>query len=163
MRKHYPELIETCFTFAIVRNPWERVVSMFNFHFNTDKMDIKGWGHYGLRILQKHNVNCFEDFVRLLYKHRDNIRELGEIVWEKQVFFITDEKNKVIVDKIIYIENLHQEMMRLKNEYNITKKIPAKKINVSQSEPYRSYYTQETKHLIDLTYAEDIALTGYTF
>jgi hypothetical protein len=162
IRKHYPELVQKCTTFAIVRNPWERVVSMYNFHFNTNKMDIKGWGVYGLNILKKHNVKTFEDFVRLLFDHRDNIRGLGEIVWEKQMYFITDEKNKVIVDKIIRIENLHNEIIELFEEHCIKKKLP-KKINVSQSKPYQSYYTQDTKHLVELTYAEDIAFTGYTY
>jgi hypothetical protein len=163
IRKHYPELVEQCMTFAIVRNPWERVVSMYNFHFNTNKMDIKGWGVYGLNILKKHNVETFDEFVRLLFEHRDNIRGLGEIVWEKQMYFITDEKNEVIVDKIIHIENIHNEMKALIKENGIKKNLYSKKINVSQSEPYQSYYTPETKHLVELTYAEDIAFTGYCF
>ena len=151
IRKHYPELVEKCLTFAIVRNPWERVVSMYNFHFNTNKMDIKGWGVYGLNILKKHNVKTFDDFVRLLFEHRDNIRGLGEIVWEKQMYFITDDKNKVIVDKVMYIENLNNEIENLFRENGINKNLLTKKINVSQSRPYRSYYTRETKHLVELT------------
>jgi hypothetical protein len=162
IRKHYPDLVEKCTTFAIVRNPWERVVSMYNFHFNTNKMDIKGWGVYGMNILKKHHVKTFEDFVRLLFKHRANIRCLGEIVWEKQMYFITDDENSVIVDKIIRMENLHEEIRALFKEHGIKKKLPGK-INVSQSEPYQSYYNKETKLLVEITYAEDIAFTGYTF
>lgn len=163
IKKKMPEMCENVFSFAILRNPWERCVSMYNFHVNTDSMDIKGWGKYGMDILTKKNVNTFEDFVDLLYKHKNNIRGLGEIVWEKQVHFVTDNHGAVIVDQLIKIENLEQELNEIKTRFGITIPNPSGKINVSNSKDYRLYYNDRTKSLVEEIYKEDIALTGYTF
>lgn len=163
IRRYMPKLVRNNHTFAIVRNPWERTVSMYNNHVNTNHMDIKGWGNYGMRILRKHKVRNFTDFVRLLYKHRNKIRGLGEIVWEKQIHFISDKKGKVIVDQIIRMENLDTEIERLKKRFDITLPTPPNKINVSGTKEYRTYYTPETKALVSIIFKEDIALTGYTF
>lgn len=159
----HPKLYNKNFTFAVVRNPWERCVSMFNFHMNTNEMDIKGWGNYGMDILNKHKVHTFEDFVQLLYNNKENIFKLGEIVWEKQTYFITDHLGRLIVDKIIYIENLEEEINQIKAYYKITIPNPEFRINVSNSKPYKQYYNDFTKAQVAEIYAEDILLTGYTF
>ena len=163
IKQKLPELYENNFTFAILRNPWERCVSMYNFHVNTESMDIKGWGHYGMNILKKHNVESFDDFVELLYKHRNKIRKLGEIVWEKQVYFIQDKNKNIIVNELIKIEELKDKIEKIKQRFNIDIENPTSKINVTNSGDYRKYYTQRTKHLVSIIYKEDIELTKYKF
>lgn len=163
IRTHFPAMFKSSYSFAILRNPWERCVSMYNNHVNTNHMDIKGWGAYGMKILKKHKVESFSDFVDLLHAHKDNISALGEIVWEKQIKFITDEKRRVIVDKLIKIEDIVDELNKIKKYYKITIPDPSKKINVSKTIDYKSYYTSEIKSKVDAIYKDDIELTKYTF
>ena len=163
IKRKFPNILDDLYTFAIIRNPWERCVSMYNNHVKTNNMDIKGWGAYGMEILKKHNVNSFEDFVKLLHKNKSNIRKLGEIVWEKQINFITDEQNNIIVDKLIRIEDLDWELENLKNKFNIIRHTPVNKINVTNSGDYRKYYTNLTQKLVQDIYSEDILLGNYVF
>lgn len=163
IKKNFPKLYNECYSFAILRNPWERCVSMYNFHINTDSMDIKGWGNYGMNILKKHNVNSFEDFIQLLYNHKDNIRILGEIVWEKQTYFITDDRGVLIIDKLIKIENLEKELNLIKDRFDIKIKNPKNKVNVSKSNHYQSYYNDKIKKQVEEIFYDDIILSGYIF
>ena len=163
IKETFPELVKKNHTFVIIRNPWERCVSMYNFHVNSSNMDIKSWGYYGMEILDKHNVKTFEDFVRLLYDNRNNIINLGEIVWEKQVYFIKDNKGNILVDQIIRMENLDKELQILKSKFKIKLNIPKNKINVSNSNHYHEYYTPKIKEMVDEIFKEDIAFTGYKY
>ena len=126
-------------------------------------MDIKGCGNYGMNILKKHNVESFDDFIELLYNNRNNIRKLGEIVWETQVYFIQDKNKKIIVNELIKIEDLNYKIEKIKKRFNITIPNPQIKINVTNSGDYRKYYTLRTKKLVDIIYKEDIELTKYEF
>lgn len=159
IKKHLPHVFNKCYKFAVIRDPYERCVSMYNFHVNTAIMDIQGWGIYGMNILKKHNVESFEDFVELLYKNKNNIKKLGEIVWEKQTHFITDENGNIIVDKLIDIENLDKEVKILKKRFNITIPTPKKRINVSQTKDYMSYYSNQLIYdMVTNIYRDDIKL-----
>ena len=164
MMKRFPHVTAACHTFAIVRNPWDRVVSMYNNHMNTDRMDMKGWGNHGKRILDKHNVRTFGDFVRMLHAHRSNIRALGEVVWERQTEFVTDSDGKLIVDQLIYIEEIGAQIEALKQDFEVTIPTPPGRINSSDTSDYRSYYaSHELRDMVAEIYRSDIEMTKYVF
>jgi hypothetical protein len=165
MRKLFPKIINQCMTFAVIRNPWERCVSMYTNSINTKKNDIKNWGTHGLNIMKHHNVKSFADFVTLLYKFRKNLKELGEIVWLSQSHFICDEHNNILVNKIIRIENLEPELLVLKNMFSIKKNHNNSKINVSNvyNHAYKMYYDPDIKKMVDIIYKNDIFLTKYVY
>ena len=164
MMRRFPHVTNGCYTFAIVRNPWDRVVSMYNNHVNTERMEMKGWGHHGKRIMDKHNVRTFEDFVRMLHKYRTNIRSLGEIVWERQTEFITDSNGELMVDEIIYMEALNSRIEQLKRRFDVTLPTPPERVNSSETTDYRAYYvTKELRDMVAEIYASDVELTKYVF
>ena len=59
----------------------------------------------------------------------DNVHNNANILFYPQTWFITNDDNKVLVDKLIKLENVDKE---LQNLFNLTTGIP--KINVSCSD-----------------------------
>lgn len=159
--KQLPILKMNCFTFAVIRNPYERCVSMYNNTVNTLNMDIKGWGLYAQSIFKKNDITSFADFVKYLYDKR-NENSFGEIVWERQSHFICDNDGEVIVDKLIKIEDLDSAVDDLMQRFQITCKKPSKKINVSSTNDWKIYYTEKERRMVNEVYKKDFQITGYS-
>ena len=157
-----PILKMNCFSFAVIRNPYERCVSMYNNTINTKVMDIKGWGLYAQEIFKENDITSFADFVDFLYKRR-NSNSFGEIVWQRQSHFICDKNGTIIVDKLIKMENLDSSVDDLIQRFQITHKKPDKKINVSNTCEWKSYYTKELKNKVREIYMKDFEITGYAY
>jgi hypothetical protein len=152
-----PELVENYFSFAVVRNPYARFVSCYEYmRQNSGYL----WDPE------------FDTFLDDLY-HRGPFFYTGEdIVWWPQHRFIT-VKNFVLVDKIIRFENLEEEWLGVISEIN--KKTPnnftkpsqyLRRINVTSPhrklhDNWQDYYTPESKEKLYKLYQKDFKMFGY--
>ena len=78
-----PEAFESCFRWAFVRNPWDRIASVWsNIFFRFNNMDappdVAGWS--GL-IKGSTLKDSFVAFVNLLFDRRDLLRNLPGLRW----------------------------------------------------------------------------------
>lgn len=137
------------FSFVVVRNPWDRMVSMYNFFLLNKELFEKTYD------LKK------EDFLSFcnLIKERENDKFF--IASNKQVEWL-DPKNPP--NKIIYFESLQEEFSEMVKEINligISPKLPHK--NKTKHLHYSSYYNPETIKIISGVFEEDIDTFKYTF
>jgi len=95
----YPKEWNQYFKFAVVRNPWDRVVSNYEYAI----MEKSYWHHIsennpGAAHFDYHTLKnkTFEDCVNLLYKNRESLRHQG---WSPQYVWISDNDKNVLVDK----------------------------------------------------------------
>jgi hypothetical protein len=136
------------FSFCIVRNPWDRAVSMYHFAIKE-------------RLFSLYEVNSrlsFEEFCDLLYEKKDDYSFIGthkQVEWTQGYY-----PPKVI----LRFENLQEEFRGMLEEYNIqhiNPNIPHK--NSTKHSYYKDYYTPETKKIIANVFEEDIDTFKYTF
>jgi hypothetical protein len=75
--------------------------------------------------------------------------------------FVTDSEGTMIVDFVGRYENLSKDFLQVCNVLNINASLPH--INKSSHRNYRSYYSAETRSLVEENFSADIELFGYTF
>ena len=131
------------FTFAVVRNPWDWLVSLYTFmrkdrnHFQHDlAMNFKDFDDYI-------SWRCSEDT-------------------PFQSDFVFSSDNIKVVDYIATYEQLDQEIDYICSKTGLPK-ITLPKLNVSKSIPYQEYYNKKTIELVRATYKRDIELFEYDF
>lgn len=127
--------------FSVVRNPYHRVVSGFN--YLQYKLDNKH------RILPYDN---FEDFVGNELINNSDPVFIPQVFWLKRPI-----KPFLNVEHIFKIEN---ELEKLQEYMNYYKPIP--KVNISTKAKYSKYYkSQEILKIVEEKYKEDFELLGY--
>jgi len=135
------------FCFAFVRNPWDLMVSSYNWWVQNTKANIrKKYGH----ILKQKGFNFFikthSSFINECY-HQNN----GQLHW--------------LNDKINFIgkfENFQADFDIVCEKIGIGhQKLPH--LNKTKRKHYASYYDDETKQIIAAAFSRDIQRFGYKF
>jgi hypothetical protein len=144
--------IKDYFSFAIVRNPWDRLLSEYMYKKK----------YYDMRLINANKLS-FRDFV---YKVQDilskNNPHLMISHFIPQYKFIYDENDNLQVDYVGKFENLKEEITKLSNKYNIGFYINLQKKETNHKH-YSEYYDDDTRAIIADIYSKDIELFGYTF
>jgi hypothetical protein len=130
---------ESYTTFSVVRNPWERVVSMW----------ATKWWH---QVSNLGDDCTFEVFIKSLKPHpceRYNSLHYHEILNEK-------------LDFVLRFEKLQQDFDNMLSSVGIGN-IPLRHLERREHEHYRSIYGERERHLIAASFAKDISTFGYDF
>jgi len=142
------------FSFAIVRNPWDRVVSTYHFLKNggikgDDKLDadrfVSGYG-------------SFDEFVLEGFKDKEI---LDQIHFRPQYKWISDDV-EVIADMVGRFEKLQLHFSRWCKMIGLPS-YKLEHINRSMHKPYKAYYSAQTIELVREIYSKDIELFKYNF
>jgi hypothetical protein len=149
-----PRCIQSYFTFTIVRNPWDRLVSAY-FFLKKGGMNLqdKTWFEENLIYYAD-----FDDFVKN-WVNKTNIWKWPH--FRPQYHYILDRHKKIKLDFIGLLENLDDDFEIIKKHTGINCSLA--KSNKSDHNSYMNYYSEETKKIVSEVYAEDIKLLGYSF
>ncbi len=130
------------FKFCFVRNPWSRAVSLY--HFHRKNPDKARWA-----LAQE----SFDDWVR------------GGGTGTAQSLmsdFIRDPDGRVLVDFVGRYENLTADFHVVCERLKLPRAV-LPHLNQSTTGDYRQLYTNETRDIVALWCARDIAEFGYEF
>lgn len=151
-----PTLLKKNFSFAILRNPWDRAVSSYEFARNGGSKDVI----FHCRDRYENLLSGdFEEFVRRL--SRLNLDSLDP-VFHPQVNFVLDDKGAILVNHLGKVEELDLTTSIL--EIKMEKNLLLKRVNESNRKHYSSYY--KNAKLVDLVgeiYKNDVILGNYEY
>jgi len=136
------EELAQMFTFAFVRNPWDRLVSWYSFMVQTPD-------HRRHRLVTR--LGSFEAFLRFEVK-RDK---------SSQYRMLSGADGMLLVDFVGRFENLRNDFDIVLNRLGISAELPRTK--VSKHAPYQSFYTPETAALVERHWHDDVSHFGYSF
>jgi len=137
------------FTFAFVRNPWDRVVSLYHFRVKTNQTDLKD------------RPVAFEDWVELCFADRDPNYLDNPKMFMPQLEWLRDDRGGIGVDFVGRFEQLRGDFDHVCTEIGKTCRLPH--ANKTVRAPYRDYYTSRTRDLVSDWYRTDIDSFDYSF
>lgn len=135
------------FSFAFVRNPWDRMVSIYH------RPDPHFLAHARGAGIELDGLSFREFLARtqgIVHAH------LAE-----QARYVCDDSGKMRVDYVGRFETLERDFGEACRRLGID--VPLPRLNVSSHDAYRAYYDETTKALLASRYRRDIEIFGYAF
>ena len=138
------------YTFAFVRNPWDRMVSWYS--------RVQQKVHVARAIVRDAIVDVpFRKFVRQHIEKKPH-----PIIAKPQVDYLVGARGQQLVMDIYRFEQFEEECRRLCDRIGLdASQIPHK--NSSKHEHYSTFYDAETKQIVAERFAADCKAFGYTF
>lgn len=149
------------YTFAFVRNPWDRVVSAY-FYYRT--------GRASETVTKGKNRHIFKSkrkkmglFLRVMSA---KLLPFNLWVWlyrtQQHADFVTDTAGRIIVSDVYKFEALEEGFNQACEKIGL-EGMKLKKENASKHKGYQSYYNQLSRRIVASRFAQDIKLFGYRF
>ncbi|MFT6052000.1 MAG: chondroitin 4-sulfotransferase 11 [Halioglobus sp.] len=140
---------EQKFVFAVVRNPWDKVVSHYHYRVKTKQTGLDD------------SPIAFREWVLRCYLDRDPQYYDQPRMFMPQWHWLIDEKGKSLVDFVGRFENLNQDFATISDRLSLGSSLGH--VKPSSRGSYQNYYNEETQALIEASFAEDIDAFGYRF
>lgn len=138
------------FSFAIVRNPWDKVVSQYRYRVMIDETQLK-----------KKTVS-FNDWVKLVFVDNDLEYHNEAKMFTPQMDWLINEEGEIIVNFIGRFENFNEDWENICVQLN-RKGLELPHVKKSVRTDYREYYNDHSIEIVAKWYRKDIEEFGYTF
>lgn len=155
---HLPINYRASYKFCVIRNPWERMVSLYEHRLRKIDRTTNGVprnSEADKKLLRK-------GFAPWLLKTKN----LSDVVLTKmpQVEWIRDSEGNVVCDRIVNIQSYDVEIREISEELKLPQ-VEMNRVNVSSkdSSKYASYYNRATRKHVEKYFAEDIDLFKFSF
>jgi hypothetical protein len=141
---------DNAFKFSLVRNPWDRVVSLYEYRRKKNKTQIATRGI------------TFSDWVELVFgDNPDPFYCNNPKSFQPQVEWLKDDEEKFSIDFVGKFETIAQDFEYIRNEIGIDAVLPH--LNASDRGGYQAYYNQYTRDVVAHRFGEDNEMFGYRF
>ncbi len=136
------EEFDSYFSFSVVRNPWDRMVSMYKFILGNRL-------HPSYGVVKR--LGNFDAYVEWKCSHQPML----------QTDFVCSKEGELLVDYVGKYENLNADFQFICSRIGIAATLS--KFNVSNTRPYQDFYSDESKELVKQYFAPDIEMFDYEF
>ena len=138
IRRHVdPKVWQDYFKFTIERNPWDRQVSLYHWHYR-----------------DRAHRPSFSTFIKSPFSRK-----------KSRNWSIYTENDRPIVDHVIMYDDLRAGLQPVLDRIGISEPVdlPKAKSGYREKDDYRSYYDDETRDIVGRWYEREIAEFGFTF
>ena len=146
------------FSFAFVRNPWDRLCSAFYFLNDGgtgNDLDTRLYERY----LRKYSGD-FEHFVEDFVKD-GNVDDVLHL--KPQTRFVCDHENRVAVDYLGRFETMEADYQFLRGKLGLPERRTLEQLNASRHGRYMDIYSEDMIQIVAEIYRDDISVLGYEF
>jgi len=153
-RDVHPSVRDRNNAFAVIRNPWDRVVSRYFFAKKVIEVERKVSKEYA-------DVSSFEAFLEERHKWGEEKYMWHRAVrgWFPAFDHVSDDSGHVRCD-IIRFENLNDDLCKY---FNLTEMSKARNVTAVNKGTYKDVYTDNTIQIVADWYKKDIEHWGYDF
>lgn len=142
-------LYDSYFKFAVVRNPWDRLVSALAW---TDQKWVRG---------EELTLEAFDSQIRQIHAAlHGGAEQLPSYLYPQSVY-VFDAERRPLVDFIGRYENLAADWRVIREKVGLSAELPSRM--KSHHRNYRDYYSEETRRLVGEIYAADVSAFEYEF
>lgn len=138
------------YKFTLVRNPWDKMVSLYKYRVRKDKTEIAS---SGISFTRWVHLTLGPDSDPFYY---NNVKS-----FQPQVEWLKDDEGKIAIDFIGRFESIHKDFEQIKHKIGINADLPH--LNATEHKNYQDYYCAETRQIVARWYHEDIEVFGYKF
>ncbi len=140
----------TAYKFTLVRNPWDKVVSHYEYRRKRNKTEVAS-----------RNIP-FSDWVKKTYgQEKDLFYYNNPRAFQPQVEWLKDDEGKISIDFIGKFETINEDFDQIKKAIGLEAELPH--LNPTKRDGYQSYYDDETREIVTHWFREDIEVFGYRF
>ena len=141
---------QRAFTFSIIRNPWDKVVSHYKYRAKTNQTQMA------------ERPITFDEWVLKTYgPDKDLFYYDQPRMFQDQYAWLEDESGDIGVDELIRFEQLEDGFDKVARQLGIKTKLPH--LNKTDDRPYTDFYNAQSKEVIAHWFARDIESFGYRF
>lgn len=141
---------DTAYKFTFVRNPWDKVVSHYEYRRKKNKT------HIATRDIG------FKSWVSMTYgEKKDPVYYDNPKSFQPQVEWLKDDEGRISIDFLGRFESINEDFNHVKQIIGLDAGLPH--LNASKRVDYRSYYDDESREIIARWFHEDISLFDYRF
>lgn len=152
-----PEDVKCLPRFAVVRNPWDRLLSAYRF---VRRGRGEGGAYQGAAYKpEQYRISECETFERFVLEWL-SVRQIDDLapVFRPQWRYVCDRDGRLLVDDLGRFERLDEFFAEVAPQVRLTRANTA-----GPKVDYRDFYTPEMIDLVGRIYAEDVRRFGYTF
>ncbi|WP_156819989.1 sulfotransferase family 2 domain-containing protein [Synechococcus sp. PCC 7336] len=138
------------FTFTVVRNPWDKVVSHYHYRVQTNQTNL------GVEPIE------FREWVKLSYRDKDPFYYDMPKMFMPQSDWISDNDGTILVNFVCRFENLQNDFEKVCKSLKRKAELPHLKSS-KRKKHYKDYYDEETIEIVRSSFSKDIKNFGYRF
>ncbi len=141
---------EKSYKFTFIRNPWDKVLSHYQFRVKTNQTNLRD------------NPISFAEWVKCTYGDNKNSFYYDKPgMFRPQNEWLLNDRDKIDIDMIGRFENLNADFAIIANKIGCNPMLPH--INKTKKVDYREFYNSETRAIVAKWFQKDIDLFGYKF
>lgn len=138
------------FKFSIVRNPWDRAVSLY--HYYKNKLEASAYRHRRPALAVRFaKINTFEEWI------------MQDMIRNSCADYVADASGQIIIDYVARYESLCEDSQRIFTSIGLPVSATLPHLNRTMHADYRSFYNENTYSVIASRFAADIKTFNYTF
>jgi len=150
---------ESYFKFAFVRNPWDRLLSAYNFLLSGGMTDAD-------RLWAQEHLSSVSDFSDFVCNRLSSPAVFSHVHFVPQYWFLCRPScDRLLVDFVGRFERLQGDFRSVRKELGRSDcpDLPILNRGDTESGDYRDYYTPQARDVVAELYQKDVDLFGYRF